>query len=359
MTTRRCDVDLVDVGQNEARAAQLRADRRHDVTHFELARRHLGQHRRKERVVVAAKQDDLRFAGAQALLEPPGDRDSRKTSADDHDDRHAIAVEEGCVQYLPPVVRSASPSRRNRRSGAVAASAPSLAAVVAFFAQVQVSACSSAPSYSRSAGRFLLSLWIYVVIFGWKLAVVVMLLLLAHELGHYFAFRAYGLPVRLPAFVPLLGAFTAGAPPEDLEHDAYIALAGPLIGLGLAAVCYAIGDATHDRFWYACADLSAFLNLFNMIPMPPFDGGRIIGALWPPLWIVGFVALRRLRRLLAHPDPVRRDHRRARTAGDARGVARPRRSARAAHDVRARACASASGISRRCWDSSSSWRNRT
>ena len=121
----------------------------------------------------------------------------------------------------------------------------------------------------------MLSLWIYVVIFGWKLAVVVMLLLLAHELGHYFAFRAYGLPARLPAFVPLLGAFTAGAPPEDLEQDAYIALAGPLTGLGLAAVCYAIGDATHDRFWYACADLSAFLNLFNMIPMPPFDGGRI------------------------------------------------------------------------------------
>ncbi len=114
------------------------------------------------------------------------------------------------------------------------------------------------------------------MIFGWKLAVVVMLLLLAHEMGHYFAFRAYGLPARLPAFVPLLGAFTAGAPPDDLEHDAYIALAGPLTGLGLAAACYVIGDATQDRFWFACADLSAFLNLFNMIPVPPFDGGRII-----------------------------------------------------------------------------------
>ena len=61
-----------------------------------------------------------------------------------------------------------------------------------------------------------------------------MLLLLAHELGHYFAFRAYGLPVRLPSFIPLLGAFTAGAPPENLEHDANIALAGPLTGLALA-----------------------------------------------------------------------------------------------------------------------------
>ena len=180
----------------------------------------------------------------------------------------------------------------------------------------------------------MLSLWIYIVIFGWKLAVVVMLLLLAHELGHYFAFRAYGLPARLPAFVPLLGAFTAGALPEDLEQDAYIALAGPLVGLGLAAVCYAIGDATQDRFWYACADLSAFLNLFNMIPMPPFDGGRIIGALWPPLWIVGFVALHRVCDLPAHSRPVRRHHRAAWVSGDDLSMAGPRRSARAAHDVR-------------------------
>jgi Zn-dependent protease len=115
-----------------------------------------------------------------------------------------------------------------------------------------------------------------------------MVVLLAHELGHYFAFRAYGLPVKLPAFIPLLGAFTAGVAPEDLEQDAYIALAGPLTGLGLASVCYAIALQTNDRFWFACADVSAFLNLFNMIPMPPFDGGRVIGALWPPLWFVGF-----------------------------------------------------------------------
>jgi Zn-dependent protease len=136
---------------------------------------------------------------------------------------------------------------------------------------------------------FLLSLWVYVALFGWRLAVVVMLVLLAHELGHYAAFRAYGLPVRLPSFVPLFGAFTAGAPPDNLEHDANIALAGPLTGMGLAAVCLAIGIASHDRFWFACADVSAFLNLFNLIPMPPFDGGRIIGAVWPPLWLAGFV----------------------------------------------------------------------
>jgi len=189
------------------------------------------------------------------------------------------------VQYLPPTEpQTEAPKPAQRRRGGVGAL---LAAAAAFLLKFKVLFFFGAKLFALS-WTFLLSLWIYVVIFGWKLAVVVMLLLLAHELGHYFAFRAYGLPVRLPSFVPLLGAFTAGAPPDDLEQDAYIALAGPLVGFGLAAVCYVVGSATQDRFWYACADLSAFLNLFNMIPMPPFDGGRIIGALWPPLWFAGF-----------------------------------------------------------------------
>ena len=198
------------------------------------------------------------------------------------------AVEESLVEYLPPPQPDEpTPKAAGRRSasgtlGAVGAAILAFALKFKFLLFVGIKLLGV-------SWTFLLSLWIYVVIFGWRLAVVVMFVLLAHEFGHYFAFRAYGLPVRLPAFIPLFGAFTAGAMPEDLEQDAYIALAGPLTGMGLAAVCYAVGLALHDRFWYACADISAFLNLFNMIPMPPFDGGRVVGALWAPLWIVGFV----------------------------------------------------------------------
>jgi Zn-dependent protease len=191
------------------------------------------------------------------------------------------------VDYLPPPSDDEpSPKAAGRRPAGFIGTAA--AAILGFFLKFKLMLLLGlkllAPGWT-----FVLSLWIYVAFFGWRLAVVVMMLLLAHELGHYFAFRAYGLPVRLPSFIPLLGAFTAGAAPDNLEHDAYIALAGPLTGLGLAAACLGVGIATHDRFWYACADLSAFLNLFNMIPMPPFDGGRIIAALWPPLWIGGFL----------------------------------------------------------------------
>jgi Zn-dependent protease len=206
------------------------------------------------------------------------------------------------VEYLPPPHEDEPApkpvARRNTagRFGTLAAGA--LALLLKFKLVLLLGLKLLAPSWT-----FLLSLWLYVALFGWRLAIVLMLVLLAHELGHYFAFRAYGLPVRLPAFVPFLGAFTAGAVPDNLEDDANIALAGPLTGLGLAAACYAIGTTTHDRFWFACADISAFLNLFNMIPMPPFDGGRVINALWPPLWIGGFVAFIAFA-LWAHISPI-------------------------------------------------------
>ena len=163
---------------------------------------------------------------------------------------------------------------------------------------------------------FILSLVVYVAIFGWRLGVVILLLLAAHELGHYFAYRAYGLPVRAPVFIPLFGAYTVGALAPDLEADAYIALAGPVTGLLLAGVCYVLGNATGDRFWLVCADLSALLNLLNMIPVLPFDGGRVIGAIWPPLWIARRGDLCRRRVLAARPDHLRTAHRAVRGACD-------------------------------------------
>ena len=136
---------------------------------------------------------------------------------------------------------------------------------------------------------FILSLVAYVLVFGWRFGVVIVLSLAIHELGHYFAYRGYGLPARLPVFIPFFGAYTAGAIAPELEQDAYIALAGPMTGLGLAGVCFAIGSSLNDPFWYACASFSAFLNLLNTIPVLPFDGGRVIGAIWTPLWIIGAI----------------------------------------------------------------------
>ena len=193
----------------------------------------------------------------------------------------------------PPEEKQATPTDANqKRAGGIGAAIASLGLLLA--KSKALLAILSSLKFVAIFGKlfalswtFILSLWLYVVVFGWRFAIVIMGVLLLHELGHYFAFRAFGLPARLPQFVPFLGAYTVGAVAPDLEQDALIALAGPLAGLALAALCYAIGVTFHDPFWLAVASVSAFLNLFNMLPVPPFDGGRIIGALWPPLWLLG------------------------------------------------------------------------
>lgn len=194
-------------------------------------------------------------------------------------------------EYQPPTQPQAPQQRARRRAGfgtiaaALGVAALKFKALLALLLNLKF-VLLGAKLFAVS-WTFILSLIFYVAFFGWRIGVVLVLLIAAHELGHYFAYRAYGLPVRAPVFVPFLGAYTAGAIAPDLEADAYIALAGPVTGLLLAGVCYVLGDATGDRFWLACADIGAFLNLFNMIPVLPFDGGRVIGAIWPPLWIAG------------------------------------------------------------------------
>jgi Zn-dependent protease len=197
-------------------------------------------------------------------------------------------------EYQAPAVPAAPPKQARRRAGGLGTIAAGLGVLAIKFKAllalllnlkfVLIGAKLFAVSWT-----FVLSLVLYAAVFGWRIGVVIVLLIAAHELGHYFAYRAYGLPVRAPVFVPFLGAYTAGAIAPNLEADAYIALAGPLTGLVLAAVCYTLGSSTGDRFWLACANIGAFLNLFNMIPVLPFDGGRVIGAIWPPLWIAGAV----------------------------------------------------------------------
>ena len=133
---------------------------------------------------------------------------------------------------------------------------------------------------------FLATLWLYGLTFGWRFGIILALVLLAHELGHVLAFRNYGLAVGAPIFLPFLGALTPGGKPANDEEGAYIALAGPLAGMGLAAAALAMGLATHDPFWMLAANISALLNLFNMAPVLPLDGGRIIQAVWPPIVVL-------------------------------------------------------------------------
>jgi Zn-dependent protease len=144
------------------------------------------------------------------------------------------------------------------------------------------------PKLALSFGSLFLSIWLYAVFFGWKFGVVFVLLILVHELGHYLTFRNFGIQANLPFFIPGLGAFVATrGPVKSLTVEAIATLAGPVFGIGAAAICFGYAVATHQPFWYAAAYVGFFLNALNLLPIPPFDGGGIAGAIDPRLWILG------------------------------------------------------------------------
>jgi Zn-dependent protease len=143
-----------------------------------------------------------------------------------------------------------------------------------------------------SSFSFLASIWFYALFWGWKFAVVFVLLIAIHEAGHALFMRFYGVPGSLPYFIPGMGALIAiKGKPASVLHESYIALGGPLLGTIGALCCYAYGLTTLNPFWIAAAYTGFFLNLFNLFPVLPLDGGRVVGSISPRVWIFGFVAL--------------------------------------------------------------------
>ncbi len=154
-----------------------------------------------------------------------------------------------------------------------------------------LNAAKLGPALWSSLSIFL-SIWTYALFFGWPFAVGFVGLIFVHELGHYIAARDRGLDVGLPIFLPFIGAWIAlKEQPMNAETEAYIAYAGPFIGTLGAFGCYWMGKESGDAFWLALAKSGFVLNLFNMIPVSPLDGGRITAVLTPRIWLLGVPCL--------------------------------------------------------------------
>jgi Zn-dependent protease len=115
--------------------------------------------------------------------------------------------------------------------------------------------------------------------YGWKFALGFVLSIYIHEMGHVAALRRYGIPATAPMFVPGLGAFvTMRQRPATVAQEARVGLAGPIWGLGATAAAWAIGLITSEPIWFAIANASAWINVFNLIPVWQLDGGRAFHA---------------------------------------------------------------------------------
>jgi len=143
----------------------------------------------------------------------------------------------------------------------------------------------------------LASLGVYWALYGWALALGVVVSIYIHEMGHVGMIRRFGFPSSAPMFIPGLGAFIQmrgiHLPPIP---DSRIGLAGPIYGLGAAVAALGVYYVTGLKVWGVIAHFGAWVNLFNLIPVWQLDGSRGLrsltrsqrglvllaaGALWP------------------------------------------------------------------------------
>ncbi|MFM0591707.1 MULTISPECIES: site-2 protease family protein [Paraburkholderia] len=154
-----------------------------------------------------------------------------------------------------------------------------------------------------TTGSMLLTIAVYAAFYGWPFAAGFVALLFVHEAGHYVAAKQRGLDVGLPTFVPFVGAWIQLKElPHDAETEAYVGLAGPFAGTLAALACYFIARRTDSNLLLALSYAGFFLNLFNLIPLSPFDGGRITAVLSPRIWFAGVPVL--LALFLYRPSPL-------------------------------------------------------
>lgn len=152
---------------------------------------------------------------------------------------------------------------------------------------------------TKTGISMLISIIVYAFLFapgnlvtGLFAATGFVLLILVHEMGHVLAMRWYGLSASPPIFIPLVGALiNLREQPRNAWEEAVIGIGGPVLGTAGAILCYYYAVHTQSTLALALAEVAFFLNLFNLVPLPPLDGGRVMAAVSPWLWIFGFCAI--------------------------------------------------------------------
>ncbi len=154
-----------------------------------------------------------------------------------------------------------------------------------------------------TAATMAVSIAAYATIWGFSFAAGFVVLLLVHEMGHVIALRREGIRASAPMFIPFLGALiSARSLGDNAVAEARVGLAGPILGTIGSLVCLAAWLVTGHDYWRALAYTGLFLNLFNLLPVVPLDGGRAMAAMSPWMWFVGFAGIVVLA--FVFPNPI-------------------------------------------------------
>ncbi len=201
----------------------------------------------------------------------------------------------------------ASPPRRprqRRQSWLARRFGPTLAALAALLAKLKA-LLLLLPQLKllTTVGTMLVSVAAYSFVFGWPFAAGFVILLLVHEMGHVIQLRREGVKASAPMFVPFLGAvISARSLGSSALAEARVGLAGPVLGTIGSAACIVAWQVTGSDLWRALAFTGFFLNLFNLLPVVPLDGGRAMAAMAPWMWFLGLAAMIPLA--IIFPNPI-------------------------------------------------------
>jgi Zn-dependent protease len=135
---------------------------------------------------------------------------------------------------------------------------------------------------------------VYWSTYGWPLAAGLVISIYIHEMGHVAMLKRLRLDAGAPVFIPGVGALVRLKQRiDDPAADALVGLAGPVWGLTAAAAAYVVSQTTVGGAWAAIAQLGAYVNLFNLIPIWQLDGSRGFHALsrWQQLAALASVAI--------------------------------------------------------------------
>lgn len=139
-------------------------------------------------------------------------------------------------------------------------------------------------------GTMFVSIVAYGLAFGWPFAVGFVLLIFVHEMGHVIQLRREGVEASAPVFIPFLGAVIwAKSLGRDAAAEARVGLAGPILGTVGTLIPLAVWLTTGSDLWRALAYVGFFINLINLLPVLPLDGGRAMAVLGPKVWIAGIL----------------------------------------------------------------------
>ena len=131
----------------------------------------------------------------------------------------------------------------------------------------------------RSLGSLALFLVVGYFFFrqNWAWVIVLTAVVVIHEMGHFLAMKFYNYKELGIFFIPLMGAYVSGKKQEvSQKQSAVILMAGPLPGIILGLLCHFIAAQMDIYFLEKVAWILVFLNLLNLLPVYPLDGGQLL-----------------------------------------------------------------------------------